>query len=810
MREQPPQQLIDLLEQLGLVTADEVRAMDRRVRRLARGLPRFESVWVDALAQSRLLTPFQAAQINSGRGRSLRLGPYVLCGRLPGPSFAACYQARQIETDRVVRLAVVALGPVDAEQMLGQLLELVESSRSLQSECLAPIVAAGSCSGANGEGDDRDCLWAACRDVEGRTAAEWMVENGRFPPEVVLEIARQMLPGLAALEETGLCHSDIGAAGLLLTGGGRVVLPHPGLRAVVRPREGYAHTELAPEAYDYLAPERISEAAPPGTMADVYACGCLWWHLLSGRPPVPGGSSLGKLRTAQIEPIPDVRRLAPETPGTLAAAVSACAERRPDRRPDSMARLMAMLGPPTRTGRLALARSLAGRPRRRVSRVVSLRSNKRAMGRRKDRSSWKRLGMAAIATCLALAAAVICAERYAGSPIRPARIPTAGQTANRAAPSEAGLRGQAPSEDPDGLAKAKAGGPNASTAGPDPLAEPHFAAATSATTAPGANAGELVLASGGPLSIDPIELKAGWRVRGRPGSRPLLAVPYGGLLVGVENVHFENIDFLWNHAKGDKPAGSQPAVVHLSASRAEFSGCSFQSAGSTQLPPAAIRWTHPANRDEAELSLPSGRVGLSDCLFRGVDAGIDCRTAGALAVGIANTLHLGAGPLVRLDHAPRPDEPLAIELSWVTLRGTGPLLECRYRQIEGQPGRISIRATDCVLAPREQAALLAFAGDDPPGPLLESIQWTGQGSLVVPEVVIAQWQPSHGRNKTLDDASLSIAGLVRSKVQFAGNAESDPASSRVVRWQAPLRSSGPPGIDPQRICPAEQTAVPQK
>ena len=48
----------------------------------------------------------------------------------------------------------------------------------------------------------------------------------------------------------------------------------------------------------------------------------------------------------------------------LAAAISACVQREPSRRPDSMARLAAMLGSPTRSGKEALADCLAraGRP----------------------------------------------------------------------------------------------------------------------------------------------------------------------------------------------------------------------------------------------------------------------------------------------------------------------------------------------------------------------------------------------------------------------------------------------------------------
>ena len=102
MPEQPPAQLVAMLERLGLADAAQVARMGRRVKRLARDLPRFESVWVDALCQARILTPFQAAEINAGRGQRLRLGPYVLHERLPHPCYVACYRARNVDSQEKV------------------------------------------------------------------------------------------------------------------------------------------------------------------------------------------------------------------------------------------------------------------------------------------------------------------------------------------------------------------------------------------------------------------------------------------------------------------------------------------------------------------------------------------------------------------------------------------------------------------------------------------------------------------------------------------------------------------------------------
>ena len=103
---EPPAKLLELLQTLGLASPLQVRALAGRVRRMARDLPLFDTLWVDALVQSRILSGFQAAEINAGRGESLRVGPYVLCARLAWPEYAAAYRARRIDSRETVRLLV--------------------------------------------------------------------------------------------------------------------------------------------------------------------------------------------------------------------------------------------------------------------------------------------------------------------------------------------------------------------------------------------------------------------------------------------------------------------------------------------------------------------------------------------------------------------------------------------------------------------------------------------------------------------------------------------------------------------------------
>ena len=87
MSAEPSIELIELLAHLQLATRDEILAVGRRAKRLVRGLPIFDSVWIDAMLQEETLTPFQAAEIKAGRGEQLQVVDFVLSAVLDCPSY---------------------------------------------------------------------------------------------------------------------------------------------------------------------------------------------------------------------------------------------------------------------------------------------------------------------------------------------------------------------------------------------------------------------------------------------------------------------------------------------------------------------------------------------------------------------------------------------------------------------------------------------------------------------------------------------------------------------------------------------------
>ncbi len=749
MADDAPRELAELLERLGLADALRARRVRARLRRLGRGLPQFQSVWVDALAQGRFLTPFQAAEIHAGRGSSLRLGPYVLLAGLAGPGYLRSYTARHAETRQTYHLSLIEAGDEPAaERLAGSLESLAARSARLDTLHLSPVCGAGR---------QGRLVWIVQPRAGDSTAGEHLVRHGRMPPMAVLEIARQMAAASVHLEQAGLPHGDLSAATVRLTAEGRVVLSAPGVRPIVRPAEGFSHADLAPEDYDTLAPERIDGGAPADPRTDLYACGCLWWHLLAGRAPFPGGNALAKLRAHLSSTPADVRTLAPDTPPILAAAIDACLQPDPRNRPGSAAALAGRIGASTPHGRRALVRST--RPGRRAAPPIHAPA---ARPRAAAASPWP---IAAGGAALVAFAAVLW-----------------------------GIGLPAPAPEPSGnsgeVATTAAGAP-AAAAG-QPLPKPRDLEDSSANAAATAGAPEIVLDASSPVAFDRVQLAPGARVRSPADARATVLIRGAPVSIREDDVSFDGIDFVWQTGLPSAAPDETPAMLRIEAGRVRFRRCTFQAASGQARAPAALRWVFPTDR--GGLGLPTGRLVLTDCVFHRVASAIDAQTAAGLAIECDNLLHLGPGPLVRLDHAPAAGEPVSLALRSVTCRQSGPVLEISDPAAIEKPGAISIDARLSVFEPRAGEPLLLLTGPQAPGGLAKAIYWTGEGALVSPEARIAIWHKPSGERMELNDAAFAIAGLVRSPVQFVGAAEPVLESNAAQRWQAPLPSADAPGI----------------
>jgi len=171
--------------------------------------------------------------------------------------------------------------------------------------------------------------------LEGASLAQILTEQGRLDVPVALWIARQTADALAALfEATGMIHSDVKPANLLVSPTGHATLLDFGFAQA--PSEGW-HWSQRPIAgtLAYIAPEMVTSALAADPRADVYSLGVTLYEMLAGRRPFESDDP-GELAMRQRETKPvDVRQHRPEIPEAVAQLIASMLAKDPLRRPDT-------------------------------------------------------------------------------------------------------------------------------------------------------------------------------------------------------------------------------------------------------------------------------------------------------------------------------------------------------------------------------------------------------------------------------------------------------------------------------------------
>ncbi len=366
MVEPPSKQLLQVLFGQKLCTERDLRRCRKSVRRLSGDLPAFDSVWLDALVQTQKLTSYQASLIDTGQHDNLRIGPSIVMDRIGGGT-SETFLARDAASSSLIVVKRMSVPAELKSATLARLEHFIEVTKGLDQPGL---VLPHACSDLGASRPSkrksevshwtgaRTDLAVASRLVDGLTLGELLLRRGRFPADMVVEIARQVLDQLNSLHERDLVHGELGLQNLRLHRSGQLLLLDAGITPALQP-ELQINAFTRPDRYDGIAPELIGTGQKRTPQTDLYALGVLLWQLLAGRPPFTTGDPLAKLAAHQMQRIPDVRELAPETPERLARVIYALTERDPAQRPASAKLVLSgapySIGVPRRSTRTHLA-----------------------------------------------------------------------------------------------------------------------------------------------------------------------------------------------------------------------------------------------------------------------------------------------------------------------------------------------------------------------------------------------------------------------------------------------------------------------
>lgn len=300
-------------------------------------LPRFSDP--RALARELLnrnwLTSYQVNQLLQGSVKELVLGPYNILQRLDDSYLGQVYKARHQHLLRLASLTIVRenlLAKPGAVERFYQ--EIQAASRLTHAHILCALDA----------GPIGRTHFLAIEYVEGIDLEKWVQQSGPLPAGLAASFMRQTALGLQHAHERRLLHHDLKPANLLVSG----VVSGESSKETTKPLPHTTHhvvkicnlglTLLRPRAkgdgdtLDYLAPEQTAGAPPTDVRSSLYSLGCVFYYLLTGRPPFPNGDSAIKRQQhqkAEPEPVEAFRK---DVPGIALDVLQRLLAKRPEDR----------------------------------------------------------------------------------------------------------------------------------------------------------------------------------------------------------------------------------------------------------------------------------------------------------------------------------------------------------------------------------------------------------------------------------------------------------------------------------------------
>jgi serine/threonine-protein kinase len=170
-------------------------------------------------------------------------------------------------------------------------------------------------------GDDGESSYLAMELSCGCSVGEELRESGPFEPARALYVVRQAASGLAAAHREGVVHRDIKPDNLLLADNGSVKVADFGIaRFLTDATTTMTSAGQIVGTSHFLSPE-AALGRPVGPPSDVYALGCVFYQLVTGRPPFMADEPAAVMyQHVERDPVPP-SELRPELAGPVEALI---------------------------------------------------------------------------------------------------------------------------------------------------------------------------------------------------------------------------------------------------------------------------------------------------------------------------------------------------------------------------------------------------------------------------------------------------------------------------------------------------------
>jgi predicted Ser/Thr protein kinase len=257
--------------------------------------------------------------------RGTELGGYRIEQQIGSGGMGIVYRVTNVALGRVYALKVLAPELADDDQFRRRFQREMQIAASIDHPNVVAIHYAGEQDGF---------LFLAMDYVHGEDLRHLLVRDGAVDPSRAVEILTQMAFALDAAHAKGLVHRDIKPGNMLLTvrdGEERAYLTDFGLAKRSSTMAELTVAGSLVGTADYMAPEQVN-GDPADARTDVYALGCVFFQMLTGKVPYERETTLATMFAHVHDPPPVLKApLVDEYPEFTPVVQKAMAKKPDDR-----------------------------------------------------------------------------------------------------------------------------------------------------------------------------------------------------------------------------------------------------------------------------------------------------------------------------------------------------------------------------------------------------------------------------------------------------------------------------------------------